>query len=47
VTPPPGQEQKKVSEPSTVSAFVLLILVLWLLSYGQRRTQIDKFGGVC
>ncbi|NJM69014.1 MAG: hypothetical protein HC862_01655 [Scytonema sp. RU_4_4] len=47
VISPPGQEVKKVPEPTTVSALVLLIIVLWLLSYGQRRTQTGKFGRVC
>jgi hypothetical protein len=47
VSSPPGQEIKKVPEPTTVSALVLLMIVLWMLDYKYRRTQIDKSGGVC
>ncbi|MGH7999111.1 MAG: hypothetical protein ACREPR_06705, partial [Brasilonema sp.] len=42
VSSPPGQEVKKVPEPTTVSALVLLIIVLWVLGYGHQRTHTGK-----
>lgn len=44
VSSPPGQEIKKIPESTTVSAFVLLIIVLWMLNHRQRRTEIEKSG---
>ncbi|KAB8330963.1 hypothetical protein SD80_025625 [Scytonema tolypothrichoides VB-61278] len=36
---PPGQELKKVSEPTTITPLVSLIVILLLLGYGHRRSQ--------
>jgi hypothetical protein len=40
VTPPTPIEVKKVVEPSTIKAFVLLIVLLWIVSYKQRALKI-------
>ncbi|NMG07693.1 hypothetical protein [Brasilonema sp. UFV-L1] len=47
VSTPPGQEVKKVPEPTSVSALVLLVIVLWVLGHGQRRTDTGRFDEVC
>lgn len=36
---PPGQQVKKVSEPTTITPLVSLMIILLLLGYGHRRSQ--------
>jgi hypothetical protein len=43
VTPPTHIEVKKVVEPSTIKAFILLIVLLWIVSYKQRALKIRNW----